>query len=467
MSNKQKKVIQIILASLLVFLLAFSMAETVYAFEEDDDGYIPEGEIINDDLIISHQSVVIDGIVNGDVIASANDVTANSIIEGNMLINAGTARINGFVSGSVAFAGQQLIINSTIDGTIYFAGAELILTEDAQINGNLLIAGFSVEALPGSIIGRDIQGTGYQAILGGTINGNVDMDLSALEIPGIIRGDIDLDVSAPTQQSPKPFWIALWSNFGDTDVVVDSIPAGIRVSPDATIGGTITYKSPMEQSDAILSEPAGGVIFERGHVTPSPGQAGGHKWFLGKLQEFLTLLVFGAIALWLMPNILKNASLKLHQKPLAATGLGIVTIIGGFSATLVSFIFILIMGILLSVVTLGGLAWTVFGLGFASLSLLFVIFILVLIYGSKLVAAFWGGGLILRLISPKNADSKIAAFLIGVVIYSLLRLIPGFSEIFGLVITIVGTGAIWLAIVAWKKRKKQIGSNESLMVSTE
>ena len=121
---------------------------------------------------------------------------------------------------------------------------------------------------------------------------------------------------------------------------------------------------------------------------------------------------------------------------------------------------------LLSVVTLGGLAWAVFGLGFASLGLLLVIFIILLVYGSKIVFAYWGGSLILRLISPKQADLKIVAFLIGVVIYTFLRMIPGFSAILGLVATILGTGAIWLAFFAWKKEKEPaIGDDEPVAVS--
>jgi hypothetical protein len=458
MNQKRLSLIRMTLTTTLVFLIAFGLAQTANAFEEDDDGYIPKGEMINDDVIISHQEVIIDGSVNGDILASGGEVTINGTIEGNLIIYGGKATINGFVNGSVAFFGQQLEINSTINGTIYFAGAELILGEEAQINRNILFAGFSLRTLPGSLVGRDIKATGSQTSLNGHIMGSVNMDMSGIEISGKIDGDVDFNVSAPKETLPDVSWFEIWAEVSGIGVAPKPIPDGIRVSSETEIKGALSYQSPVEQSSAILSQPAGGVKFTQRHE-PNTRQLGNYQWFLGKLQEFLTLLIFGAISLWQTPKLLKQAKQNLLQKPLPAAGYGVVTIVGGFSIAFFAGIVIIALGILISVVTLGGLAQAVFGIGFSSLSLIFSVFLLMLVYGSKLVVAFLGGEMMMNRFFPNQAHMKMIALLIGITIYSAFRLIPIVSNIVALLATTFGMGALFLVFITWKKEKK--GSKSS------
>ena len=105
---------------------------------------------------------------------------------------------------------------------------------------------------------------------------------------------------------------------------------------------------------------------------------------------------------------------------------------------------ILVVGILLGVVTLGGLAGATFGIGFSGLSLAFGLFILAVIYGSKLVVAHLVGRLILQRFLPQYAERVILALTLGVALYILIRSVPVLGGLIGAIVTLLGLGAMWL-----------------------
>ena len=275
MTKKQRKRTHWLLAVSAVLLAALLFAPSALAFEDDPDGYLPEGETINDDLVISYGEVTIDGTVHGDVMASGNTITVNGTIDGNLLLNCDSATLNGTVGGSVAFIGQRLTLNSSVDGTIYFAGAELVLGEEALVKHNILFLGFNLKSFPGSVVQQDIRATGAQMQLGGTIKQNLDADLDAIEIDGIIEGNAEVDIQAPSLRAADPIWLNIWWRVANHNITApEPIPSGMRIGPEAQINGELRYESPVEQAKAIQSTPGEGTTFIPAPLDVKPGQAG-------------------------------------------------------------------------------------------------------------------------------------------------------------------------------------------------
>ncbi len=123
----------------------------------------------------------------------------------------------------------------------------------------------------------------------------------------------------------------------------------------------------------------------------------------------------------------------------------VVVLVGYASAAIIALI-ILAVGILLGVVTLGGLSRTVFGVGYSSLGLALSIFTLFVSYGSKLVVSFLVGKLILERLVPQASKQNIWPMLLGVVLYVVFRSIPWFGWLIGVVVTLIGLGAVFLVI---------------------
>ena len=425
-----------LLMLVMVFTLTFGFASTAYAFENIEDGDLPAGEVVDDDLFIFGETVVVDGTVNGDLFAFGNTVV-----------------VNGTVNGSLFSGAQTVTVNGTVSGSVYTGTSYTQIGSSAEIGRNLFFGGFALDIQEGASISQDIAVGGYQAVVNGKIGRDLYAGAGALEINGAVGGDVRADVEGPTQDmGPTPYM-----PFTPPGAPA-MLPSGLRISENAQIGGQIAYTSPVDQGNTIETDPAGGVVFS----TPVPDTTPGYtpevsaqfnvgRWLLQRAREFFTLLVLGGFVLWLLPNLLNKVVAKVQSEPLPSTGWGFVTIIVGYAGAVVAAGLVLALAIFFGVLTLGGLGRSIFGVGFSSLGLTMAIFVLLISYGSKLVVAFWGGKWILSKLAPQAAESKIWPLVLGVVLYVLLRAIPVLGWVIGVIVTLLGLGAMWLVFREWQK----------------
>jgi cytoskeletal protein CcmA (bactofilin family) len=422
----------------LTLVVAIGATQMARAVEIDDDGFIAADEVIDDDVFINSETVVVDGTVNGNLFASGGSVTINGTVGGDLIVTGSEVTVNGLVNGNLAFFGGELSVDGTVEGSIYVLGGSLILESQAAVGRNVSFTGFGMETEPGSTIGRDLQVSGYQALLAGRVDQDVNAEVVALEIEGSVGGDVMAQVSKPGQ---GPLGQFQWPGM---PAMVDP---GLRVAEEAQIGGTLTYVSPVEQADTIESLPDGGVVHQLPTkpemsvpLTPEKQVA---SWLLARAQDCLTLLVLGGLALWWAPALLKRLAEQARARPLPSAGWGLVVMIAGGISVVVLAALILVLGILMGAVTLGGLAGAVFGVGFSGLALAFALFLLAITYGSKLIVAYMAGRLALQRLAPRRADG-IWPLVLGVVLYVLLRSIPILGWFIGVIVTFVGLGAMWL-----------------------
>ena len=190
MLKQTKRRINWLLVWSLVLTLVFGLAGTALAVEVrgGDTVTIGKTEVIDDDLVVSGNTVVIDGVIKGDLVAVGNKVI-----------------VNGKVDGSLIMAGQTLELNGQVGGTVYSAGAALSVGQGTAVARNLFFAGYSYTAAKGSVINRDNLLAGYQAILNGEVKRNLLAGLGALELNGAVGGDVNAEVAEPNTVAQPQF----------------------------------------------------------------------------------------------------------------------------------------------------------------------------------------------------------------------------------------------------------------------
>ena len=79
----------------LVLVFSFSVVGTASAFEFIENGDLPAGEVVDDDLFIVGDNIIVDGTVNGDLFAFGGTVVINGDVHGSLVTSAQTVTING------------------------------------------------------------------------------------------------------------------------------------------------------------------------------------------------------------------------------------------------------------------------------------------------------------------------------------------------------------------------------------
>ncbi len=391
---------------------------------------IGQGEVIDDDLFLFGTTVVMNGTVNGNLFAMGSQV-----------------QVNGTVNGSLFVGAQSVVVNGSVGGSLYVGATGLTLGPRAAVARNAMTGVYSLTTEAGSRIQRDLHIGAYQAVLGGEVGRDVNLGGAALELNGKVGRDVKAEVSEPgaTGMPPSMFW---------GPEMPPAIAPGLRVSKEASIGGKLEYVSPVEQTNAIQSKPAGGISYiykEAGKQEREP--QGGPvisliSWTLDRVREFATLFVLGLLALWRLPDLINGLIARAQAQPLPTTGWGLLVLIGGFFLAFVAAMLILMVTVLFGVITLGGLASTVLGVGFSALGFVFAIFMLLVSYGAKLVVAYLTGRLILA--QFKYAEHRIWTLAVGVLVLVLATSIPILGWLIGLIATLVGLGAMWLI---WREQR--------------
>ena len=132
---------------LLAAALFVAPAARAAEIRNGDRVVIAAGEVIDDDLIVSAETVIIDGTVTGDLIATGTNVT-----------------LNGLVQGSALLAGQTLRVAGQVDGSLYAGGYAVTLDEGAVVGRNAYFGGYSVATRPDSLVGAGLPGRGTGSV---------------------------------------------------------------------------------------------------------------------------------------------------------------------------------------------------------------------------------------------------------------------------------------------------------------
>jgi hypothetical protein len=381
------------------------------------DDTIASGEVVENDAFLAGTTVSVDGDVLGDVFA------------GGALVE-----VNGDVDGSLFVVGQNVVINGTVNGTIYVAAVTLDMGADAETGKNVYFIGASVATAEGAVIGRDLVVASMGANLSGEIGRNTVGMIGPWEL---FKWFMDL-IGRPVFEPGTSSSIEGPSYRAESEPVQFS---GFLPQLNSLLPATRFDSSHGENGKVINAD----QLAQSGSSVDTEQVS---EWLRTILEEFVTLLIFGLLGIWLFASFLKRSGEKLEEKPLHSTGfglLGLIISVALIGVVILIALLILMVGIGLGALGLWDLAWAIWGVGFSSLGLAFWLSLVFVSYGTKVIVAFLVGTLILRRLAPKSLQYKILPLLLGLVIYVLLAWLPYFGWVIAVMVNAIGLGAAWLA----------------------
>jgi cytoskeletal protein CcmA (bactofilin family) len=246
---------------------------------------IASGEVVNNDAFLAGTSVNVDGDVVGDTFA------AGSIVE-----------VNGDIEGSFFAVGQNVVINGSVGGTAYVAAVTLELGPEAALANNIYYIGASVATADGSTIDRDLVLISMGAQLSGDIGRNTVGIIGPFELFKLFMDLIGRPISAPQTGANSPGG----SYLDESQPVLFSgfIPSLDRLT--RTNSGELRIAG-VNSNPASITEPS--MNAQSGSSIDSEKVL---DWLQWAVEEYITLLIFGLIGIWLFSSFLKRSARKLE-----------------------------------------------------------------------------------------------------------------------------------------------------------
>ncbi len=420
----------------VLFIILIFAAGVVSAREilQADTCIITEDETIQGNLFVFCRSLEIAGEVEGSIIGASTNVIIHP---------------TGVVDGSLYLLAAQMDIAGEVGENIHFAGGVLNIQDSARLiadTGDLLSLSLSTQLQPQARIPRNIVALGYQLLIDGEVGNEVNFWGSALAINGHINGDVYANVGDPSSTGASQLETLLLP----LSLEVDFIDPGIIITRNSYIGGQLAYTS-------VVAGEIDGVVV--GAVKYTPTTVGTMSidleepdlgrslelYFSQVVREFTTLGFIGAVALFLMPNLLQRPILELERRPVSSVVAGLLSFIISFPIVLIVLLISILLIAILSllrlegVIVAGSILLMVVDIGGTSL------FYFVAIFIGRVIVCLVIGRLIVRVVINDQQLIRKIPYInlgIGVLVLSLIGSLPVVGLIFNALALFLGLGAV-------------------------
>ncbi len=288
-------------------LLMPSTAEALERRYSEDTVTVTESETIDDTLIASGDTVVIEGSVKGDLIAFARKVIVNGDVSGNLMAFGESVSISGDVQGFVMTAGSTVLVNeSKIGGDFWSAAGNITVGKGTSIARNATLA-TEFASITGDV-GRDAHLFGESFDIQGTIGEDVVVYADRVNL--LSDAHVVGDLSFHTNNEEK-----------------------LQRSPSSKVDGKVEF---LERQDRYKSE----------------NKYLSADFYLHQLFWIVSAFVFGFALLHLIPT-LRELTLYGDIEGVKTAGIGLVAIVS--MPVLAALVAVTFIGIPLAV--LGFAAW--------------------------------------------------------------------------------------------------------------
>ncbi len=367
---------------LLVLLLTAAAAVPVLAFDSraGDIVTVGGGEEVQGDLYLGGRAVTTTGIVHGSVFAAGQTVYIGGTIDDGATVAGQTVTLSGSIGRGVR------AVASTVDAT-------------GDIEGDLVAGCGALTVADGARVGEDLVFAAGQVYVRGDVEGGLKGGAETLVIEGRVGGDVTVEVGT-LEVKPGAVIEGNLSYTADTET---DIPAG-------AVKGSVAFTERIEEEDTE------GIREGLGALGPFFFLAG-ITW---KIVAYLMAFVAGIMLILLFPGRMAGASdaIRTHTGASAAWG-AIALFVTPLAAIVVS-------------ITVVGLP-----IGLISLALWGI-----MLYLSQLPVSLLIGHLILGHSKPlEGRGFMIGSLALGLLILTLLRVIPLIGFFVWLAIAMFGMGA--------------------------
>lgn len=361
------------------------------------------------------------GVGLGRVLAAGKEAEARGL--GSASVSAGQVIDRDYFA-----AGPLVEISGTVNGDLYAAGGQVYI--DGRVNGDVLVAGGRV-MLSGQVA-QDVRVAGGQVSLSGTVGrnvtvlgGNLELTPAAVVMGSLVAAGGNVHLAAPLGGGAMVAAGSLIVSSrigGDVEAAVGSL----RIGSKADIKGRVAYVSRRDASvdPGARIEKALTRRLPPAMPQPSPGKV--FAFIAGVTLVLMTVsavstLVLGLLSLRYFPRYHQAAVVTLRDRPWVSLGVG-------FVAAVV----IPVVGAILFATVLG-----------IPLALILAAAYPIVLYWGRIFALHRLGEAICHLFAASPRPGW--AFVVGLVVYYLLALIPFVGWVIVLLAVLAGFGAELIA----------------------
>jgi len=352
----------------------------------------------------SGDTVTVDGqeVVDDDLYVGASTIIIDGMVNGELWAAGYTITVNGAVNGSAMVAGNMISISGDVGHAVRAAGQTISIS--GNVNGDLMVFGSAVNVASTATVKGDLFIGAGNVRIDGLVEGDIKGGGSAVTIGNGVKGNVELEVDSLT--------ILSTANIEGDLTYTSKEEADIQSG--AQIGGATTHNLPPVKEEAAIPFPF--VLF---------------FGILSKLIGFLMALVTGLVIILIAPRRLTSIAESIRISPGASAGWGaVVLFLTPIAAILVC---LTIVGI-----PVGLIALALWGIG---------------LYLAQIPVGLLIGRLIIgRFRGVERRAIMTGALALGLVILTLLGLIPYLGFFIGLAVAIFGFGAV---VVSEKRRRAE------------
>jgi cytoskeletal protein CcmA (bactofilin family) len=317
-------------------------------------------------------------------------IPAGETVAGDLYASAGTVRVDGRVDGDLVASGGQVTVAGTVTGDLLAAGGSVTIS--GEVGGDVRVAAGQVRVQGGGRVGEDLLVAAGQATVdpGARVGGDLIFGAGRMTMDGAVAGSV----------------------LGSTG--------------NYTKGGSVAGSERVSVQERA----------ER----PTPGDR-----LLGGLRRYVSVLLVGALLLWLLPRLLRAAAEAVRGRPLVAFGVGILALLVAVVALVLVIALTVLVAIVLGLLGLGSLTGvTVFAGTLVAAVLVFVLLIAVG-FGAQAAVGLALGGLVLRG-DLRSLGRAFAALALGLLVVVLVSSIPVVGGALHALVVLLGLGASVLAL---------------------
>jgi cytoskeletal protein CcmA (bactofilin family) len=324
--------------------------------------------------------------IDDDLYVAGRNVVIEGTVNGDVYAVGSSVTIRGTVNGDVIAAGQDLLIGGSVKGSVRVAG-QTVRIDNAKIGNSVSAAAQNLTVESNTTIGGGFNYGASTAVIRGSVARSLMGAASAMTLGGAVGKEAQLT--------------------GDT----------ITLASTAVINGNLTH-----YGDSQLQRDQGSQV--KGEVKQVASQphkkhdGGSSVW--GILWGLVSLYLAGALVLWLAPTTIRGAAKAAAGRLWPSLGVGLAALLLIIPVTVILLV-------------------TVVGIPIA---ILLMVLYLVALYLGKFVVALAIGGLIAR--RTDWTPNPYADAAIGLILLTIIGLIPVVGGLVGFAILLLGSGALLL-----------------------
>lgn len=450
----QQKSFQIISIIFIIGLLLIANNQTIYAAYPFVESNLGPGEEVFDDLFLQGSEVLVAGHVHGMLFAIGEKIVIQSgaQIDNDIFLLGRSILVEeeATISGNLYVGGQNVVVDAPVHLNLIVSSVTLDIGSAVETGRNLFFGGFHYSQQPGSKINGNLYAGSYQLAMHGNVEQNFRVSAVSVDLNGEVKGDAEIAIDASGDDEGIRIWLPYMQQLN----IPDLLPTGLVVGDQASINGQLVYTSAKSLEENLRNLPLQGVVENIAEPelsqTNKDGKVVTKNPFVLRifrmLRQMVGLFLFAFISWKFGKRYISEASQIAINRPVNSMGVGFLSTLVVYLGALVAFILICLIAIVLGVFTLNQLSSLLFFIGIAVIILSLALFGILSMYVSKFVLAYWAGGFILNKVKLAGKNKEVWNLVTGIVLYIILSAIPVFGWIMGVLVSLIGIGAIWYTL---------------------